>query len=1448
MWTCLITSLAGPPFTIWQRVETLASTLADRELLFEALAIHLGFTSKTALDEARKAVAADNLDEGACSLTEVLVNRSVLTPERVAVLELLVGDLLTRHQGNLRQCIEALSAFGRLRHDLERRLASLESRHPTVAPPPNGSRGPAEPAARPIDRQPAPAPGAPRESLDEEDDDEDDDENEEYALSLTAPGTGASRFQILHAHARGGIGVVSVAFDAELQREVALKQIKAESADDPDSRARFLLEAEVTGRLEHPGIVPVYGLGFDEAGRPYYAMRFVRGVTLEEAISKFHAADAERSRDPRERALALRQLLGRFINVCHTMAYAHSRGVLHRDLKPANVLLGPYNETLIVDWGLAKVLGRRQQPAAPEPPDSSGRRKESKSSRIIPPLGQSSSTETVAGAAFGTPAFMSPEQAEGQLDRLSPASDIYSLGAVLYTLLCGRPPFESAWCEVTSLLTQVKKGEFLPPRQVNSAVAKPLEAICLKAMSNRPEDRYADAGKLADDIERWLGDEPVTAYREPRWSRMLRWGRRHRPLVASAGVLLATAVAGLSLGIILLGRAQRETESQRRLAVEQSQMATFMSGEANTRAETLRRRDYVNRVNLAFREFQDDNAALAEQILYGCPSLLRNWEWSYVQRLAHLELDTFVNADTPQQFDVWSLAFSPDGRRLVSGSGPWFQAHSAATAALVVRDVESGREVFARRGWMGAVQAVAFSPDGKHVAAGTGTTDGMTKGVLTCHDAVTGRILWRAEEQDVNILSLAFSPDAKTIASGCGGFNNYSAIGYVRLRDAATGKNEGQVPGGPGGVTSVAFSPDGAQLALASRGLVDVWDVARRTPALQLRGHLEFVYAVTFSPDGRWIASGGWDKTVRLWDRRTGELTRTLLGHRGFVRGLSFRPDSQQIISCSEDRSLRLWDVATGRSLASFDGHMGFVHCVAFSPDGVRAASGSMDGTIKVWPAADPDPQVTFRNGSGWVGTVAIHPDTNKVATAHNGGIRVWNPRTGEELWRVIGPRGLLGRIALAFSGDGKYLIASGPGGAINLWDAATGRLVRELVRSPSPIGEAALSPDSSLVAAACDDGAIRIWTTTGGNAVQTLTGHTGAVNAVAFAPRRHHLASAGEDQKVKIWDVASGSVLATLSGHATGVKDVAYSPDGSFLATVGGQYRGTPASEVMIWDADSAGLVRRLEGHTGLVTAVAYFPDGRRLATASDDRSIKLWDPATGDDVFTLRGHTSGVVSLAISQDGRQIVSGGIDCTARVWSSEPPSEELAHVRQRAAVELVQSLFESRLLKSEVVAALKSDRTLDTPMRVAALEIAQRRSEDAQGLYEAAWLTIIRPTGTPELNARALERLEAACRLVAGDPDRQTEYLHALCLALYRADRSDEALQLVARLNDKPGLSGTRVLPIDLAVRALASQKLGRFADARTALDQLRSLVESGPATDQEARAFLREAESMVHE
>jgi tetratricopeptide (TPR) repeat protein/tRNA A-37 threonylcarbamoyl transferase component Bud32 len=322
-----------------------------------------------------------------------------------------------------------------------------------------------------------------------------------------------------------------VAVDQELNREVAFKEIRDQLADDAFHRDRFLLEAEVTGGLEHPGIVPVYGLGSDPSVRPHYAMRFIRGESLREAIRRFHGGPGPGPGGAALRrfdSVEFRDLLGRFLDVCDAIAYAHARGVLHRDLKPANIMLGKYGETLVVDWGLARV-GEAGGPA------------EAGEAPLSPSAGGSSGT--VAGQAIGTPAYMSPEQAEGRLDALGPASDVYSLGATLYPLLAGRDAFAPG----DGLSARVVAGDFPAPRRVRPGVPRALEAICLKAMARRPEDRYPTARALSEDLKRWLADEPVSAYREPVSARAARWGRRHKTALAVASALLVTSLVATAI-------------------------------------------------------------------------------------------------------------------------------------------------------------------------------------------------------------------------------------------------------------------------------------------------------------------------------------------------------------------------------------------------------------------------------------------------------------------------------------------------------------------------------------------------------------------------------------------------------------------------------------------------------------------------------------------------------------------------------------------------------------------------------------------------------------------------------------------------------------------------------------------------------------------------------------
>jgi WD40 repeat protein/serine/threonine protein kinase len=1438
---------------------------ADRDLLFEAMAIHLGFVTRRSsrkLSAARGAVAGASANAGEpLSFGDRLVEAGLLSASQCGVLDSVVNELLESHAGNLRRCFDELSAFGRLRRDLEARRdpgASGDSHSPssdnlTVAatPVPETARNDSAPGRD--DRADLLAGHS---FAGEDDDQPDDDSDGEWFLGT--PSASGSRFHVLRPHAQGGIGKVSVAFDAELQREVALKQIKPERADDQDSRSRFKFEAEVTGRLEHPGIVPVYGLGTDGQGRPYYAMRFVRGTSFEEAIKRFH--DGDNGRDSRRRTLALRHLLTRFVDVCQTIAYAHSRGVLHRDLKPANVLLGPFNESLVVDWGLAKVFAPDGADGRPvrDQPESSAVSDDSDGTTLsvapekdgddgsapdrIAPLGFSSSTETAAGTAFGTPAFMSPEQADGRVDQLGPASDVYSLGAMLYTLLAGRAPFEFVWCDVTALLDRVRRGDFPPPRKLKPWVPRPLEAICLKAMASQSRNRYASASELALEIERWLADEPVLAYREPASARVARWGRRNKPIVTGMTALLLTALVALSAGIVLIESAQKETEKQRVIA-------TAKSIEAIEQAQKLKRRDVVSRVNLAYREYLDDNVALADNLLDGCDETLRGWEWEYSRRLGHSELETLAGSPETLGHDVWSIAFAPDGAFLAAGSGPWYQVGDKPTGALVVRSVDRGATRWTVAGLKGAVQAVAFAPDGRHLAAAWGYSGTDTGADLAVFDVKDGARVWTKQERGLNILGLAYAPDGHTLATACGFFNEFDTIGYARIRDAATGEPVNDpIFGGPGGVASVSYSPDGRRLALASRGAVDIHDVANpgAAPVHQLRGHLNFVYTVAFSPDGRHIASAGWDNTIRLWNPNTGALVRTLAGHRGFVRGLAFSPDGSHLISGSEDKSVRRWDLTGGEDNAAFHGHTGFVHCVAFNPAGALVASGSLDGTVKIWPAAAPDSQVNFRNSSGWVGTLAFAPDGLRVASAHNKNIRIWDPRTGEEFARFGSPQDMLGKIGLAFSPDGTTLVTGGARGSVIFWDTVHWTRQREWPGQGSLVVDAAFTQSGSRLATITSAGVLALWDVSAGTPLWNRPAHDKGGNAVAISPDAARVASGGNDYMVRIWDAASGKELNVYKGHKTNVVDVAFAPDRTEVASVGGGYHGPDIAELKVWDYRTCGEVARFEGHTGLVTAVGYFRDGKRIATASDDRTIKLWDSRTGEDVFTLRGHTSGVVSLAISDDGRQIVSGGIDHSAKTWSTQTltgEGETAADVSfRRAAVEHVHLLFTRHLIKADVLTAIRADQTISPRFRAAALEIAGRRAENAAAMYEAAWLAIIKPTGTPDGYQRAVRLLEAASAVVSDDPERLDSYRRALALAFVRAGQPAKALETLRSL---PAASAPT--PLDLTVAALANAALGQENIAAEALGRLRVRIQSGKGnSDPQVLEFLHEAEHAV--
>ncbi|MFO0960032.1 MAG: serine/threonine-protein kinase, partial [Isosphaeraceae bacterium] len=486
----------------------------ERALLFGLLALQIGLIGQGQLVAAFQAWTRDR----SISLAGHLNRRGDLTDSECALLESLVDQHIQRFGGDPGKSLAAIPIDDPARQSLISlagpEFASDQSR--TDAAPDDGEGDP--------------------------------------TASYRPGGSDADgpRFRILRPHARGGLGAVFVAIDSELNREVALKQILDRHADDPRSRQRFLVEAEITGGLEHPGIVPVYGLGTYRDGRPYYAMRFVRGDSLKEAIARFRRSPAGGP----ARILEFRTLLRRFTDVCNALDYAHARGVIHRDIKPANVIVGKHGETLVVDWGLAKALGR-SDPDAGE--------------RTLLPASSGGSAETLPGQALGTPAYMSPEQARGDLEAIGPRSDVYSLGATLFTLLTGKAPIEGA--DAGIILRKAEAGVFPKPRQLDSSIDPALEAIALKAMARDPGERYPSCRALAEDLDRWLAGERVEAYREP-WLRGLnRWLSKHRTAVTGAAAAGVALMIGLASVAAVQARANADLKAQRTRAEEREQLA-----------------------------------------------------------------------------------------------------------------------------------------------------------------------------------------------------------------------------------------------------------------------------------------------------------------------------------------------------------------------------------------------------------------------------------------------------------------------------------------------------------------------------------------------------------------------------------------------------------------------------------------------------------------------------------------------------------------------------------------------------------------------------------------------------------------------------------------------------------------------------------------------------------
>ncbi|MDB4968782.1 MAG: WD-repeat protein [Myxococcales bacterium] len=1047
---------------------------------------------------------------------------------------------------------------------------------------------------------------------------------------LPEPASGETRYVVQGEFARGGLGRVLTAHDERLDRPVAIKELLS-SAHGAVHLRRFQREAAMTARLQHPAIVPVYDAGVRPDGQPYYVMKLLSsGRTLKQAVSEAATLDARLA------------LLPNVIAVADAIAYAHSVGIIHRDIKPSNVILGPFGETVVIDWGLAKDLSQV---------DHTDER-DSSPYRVL------AADVTTAGAVVGTPHYMAPEQARGET--VDKRADVYSLGALLYHVLAGVTPFEGD--SATDVLKSVLAGGARPLRRRQPSIPADLAAIVDKAMQRDPALRYPSAQDLADDLKRFQTGRLVRALKYSSRALLVRWLKKHRlpASVAAVFLVILTVTIGASVRRInrersvavaernrlILAQAASALDSDPTLAVEW--LKTYPADGADwTRAQQIAAdaasrgvaRHLLPTMSQAIAVFPD-----GRRIVTGGPQrLVRIWD---VATGALVQSATFEG-------QVTSVRIAPDGATV---------AVSESTGEIVLWNVGADTRRVLGKHDSGAFR-IAFSGDGRLVAS-------ASLDVVAVWNSSTGRQEYK-RHSDQAVTIIGFSPIADSVVFG-------TADGTLNAWELASGTVR-RLVGHTGGISSVTFSRDGRQILTGGHDhTVRLWDTASGKGRI-LGAHDDMVRSVAFSPNQLLAASGGVDKKVRLWSLDGSAPPRIWTGHEDTINDVKFSPDGRTLASCSTDRQVRLWDVASGDERV-LHGHRGDLGDVVYTPDGKTLTSTGYDEHTRIWSVADAPSTILGRHRFEAVHTVFSPTGAWAASDGSDRTARLWEVATGKErLLPGAEYSAMRAAAGVAFSADGRILAAAGDNAA-HTWNLATGE-THTYTAAGGVLFKVVLSADGAIVATAGSDGKIRAWDVATSKET-VLAGHTSEVTLIRFAPAARVLASAGLDHTVRLWDLATGTsrVLGALGaaptqlafsadgrtvagadfeggivlwdlasgaaralrGHTNSVSGLAFSSDGTRLASASWDHTAR------VWDLKS-GNALLLRGHAEALRAVAFSPDGKRVATASNDRTIQLWDLATGA-LAVLRGHSAAVRSVDFSHDGAQLVSASEDGTVRLW------------------------------------------------------------------------------------------------------------------------------------------------------------------------------------------------------
>ena len=1025
------------------------------------------------------------------------------------------------------------------------------------------------------------------------------------------------RYELLQELGRGGAGVIFKARQPDLDRLCAVKMLHEASGAEAARTALLLAEARAAAVLDHPNIVGIYEVGEAE-GHPFYSMEFVAGENLTAFV--------------RSRMIPASKAAEYVEKIASAIEYAHSRGVTHCDLKPANVLIDPRDEPQITDFGLARRAG-----------------------------GVTAAIQADPAAGAGSPNFMAPEQGSDRFGSIGVRTDVFGIGAILYYLLTDRPPFRGE--TVADTIQAVLQQDPVRPRALRPGVPIDLETICLKCLEKRPVRRYQSAGEVAEELRRFLRDEPIHARRISQVERAWRFARRHPMLSGFAGAtlgLLTLIAVGSPILAFRINQARETAEQQRRRA------------EANELR--VRRQLYAVQFQEAVQAAESGDTRRAQVLLDGQGPVgdgasssvdVRGWEWRYLSTRLHIpEAPALPESSVP----LLDVAKMDQGRALLL-----LRADGTLESVANATDRSAPKVfswVFGVPGPTNQFGVLALSRDGSRAAVSRSNLDSTNSEIV-----VVGTRDWRAQAR-LSVAgaagSMVFLPDGETLALLVGIRDGEWMRWTAERWEWQTGRRSPLVSLGARRRLSIpVIDPAGTRCAWAmDDGQIEVRDRLRGASPVQLQGHVfEPGWAVLlgnleFLPDGRRLVSAGVDKTVRIWD--LGARTNLILrGHSDAVNSVAVSPDGRRIATASRDRTIRLWDADSGAELGVLTGGGAAPPNLTFSADG---------GTLMVWGEADRRPQNTIRFFDLQQSLKRVVPeaeaDSDTMWTELLPDAQHWWTVTPDQVWTLhrLGSAAPLARIAdtnvvgvraRTFDPMSRQVAYVSTQGLLTVQRVDTGAIRKWSLEHPSSKSSVRFSLDGRLLAVGLGDWQLsgpdvrqwlQVWEVESQRKVHEFEGR---FDRFRFSDNNQWLVVSDGRGKVRLHNLVQGSTreLGSFSA-AVQIPGLAFSPGASEVAA--GGVDGT----IKLWSTATGKELATFDSHTSGVLTLTFSPSGDRLISGSLDGALQVWDPRNQLRLATFHTGSKGITSLSF-RDTDTLVSGDLGAI-RIWKAKAATQDTA--------------------------------------------------------------------------------------------------------------------------------------------------------------------------------------------